>query len=125
MDPSGARRRAQGQPSHAASSSHVENDRYMRDFERALEEMQVGPSSIPPRAGGMGRTTAPTRAPAGPARPPEAALQQQQQHPDAVPSSWRRGPLNPEGILCDLSDRPSLCAAANWERNEVVVVRTR
>ena len=86
--------------------------RYMRDFER---EMQVGPSSVPsvPLVSGMGRF------PSG----PSAELKQQSQSPDAVPPSWSRGPRNPEGILCGLSDRPSLCAAANWERNEVVVVR--
>jgi WD40 repeat protein len=34
---------------------------------------------------------------------------------------WRSGPSNPQGKQCDLSDRPFLCSAAHWGRNEVVV----
>jgi hypothetical protein len=38
-----------------------------------------------------------------------------------VVDTWKQGPSDPAGVLCDISDRPSLCSAANWGKNEVVV----
>jgi len=43
------------------------------------------------------------------------------QFPDTVVSSFRRGPSDPQGILTDLSDRPSLCASVDWAAGEAII----
>lgn len=42
-------------------------------------------------------------------------------HPEHVAPGWRSGPADPSGVLCDLSDRPSLCSAVHWGRSELVI----
>lgn len=36
-------------------------------------------------------------------------------------SGMRSGPVDPSGVLLDVSDRPSMCSAANWGSSEVVI----
>ncbi|WIA41200.1 hypothetical protein OEZ86_004815 [Tetradesmus obliquus] len=34
---------------------------------------------------------------------------------------WRVGPVDAAGVLVQLSDRPLMCSAANWDSNEVII----
>lgn len=45
-------------------------------------------------------------------------------YPARVAVGWQSGPTDPSGVLCDLSDRPNTCSAADWARGEVVVGST-
>ncbi|KAG2433008.1 hypothetical protein HXX76_008735 [Chlamydomonas incerta] len=45
-------------------------------------------------------------------------------YPSRVTLGWHSGPVDPAGTLCDLSDRPNTCSAADWSRGEVVVGST-
>ncbi|KAG2484442.1 hypothetical protein HYH03_016752 [Edaphochlamys debaryana] len=45
-------------------------------------------------------------------------------YPGRVVPGWTSGPLDPAGVLCDLSDRPNTCSAAAWARGEVVIGST-
>ena len=37
-------------------------------------------------------------------------------YPCKVKPGFRTGPVDPEGIMADISDRPTLCSAANWKK---------
>ncbi|GFR45674.1 hypothetical protein Agub_g7088, partial [Astrephomene gubernaculifera] len=45
-------------------------------------------------------------------------------YPPRVSLGWLSGPTDPAGVMCDLSDRPNTCSAADWSRGEVVVGST-
>ncbi|GLC37310.1 hypothetical protein PLESTB_001137600 [Pleodorina starrii] len=187
---------------YSAARSHVMNDKYMEEFERAWEElhaMNLGeggggppgggtaaaaragnslaahqrnvyasledPSGPPPSYGmpssAVRRTTAspargsrpaapPSRAagPPPPARPggpglapPGAAPRRASaaayeaggggaagaagsRYPGRAAAGWQSGPPDPAGVMCDLSDRPNACSAADWSRGEVVIGST-
>ncbi|KAG2448714.1 hypothetical protein HYH02_006070 [Chlamydomonas schloesseri] len=45
-------------------------------------------------------------------------------YPSRITLGWNSGPVDPAGTLCDLSDRPNTCSAADWSRGEVVIGST-
>ncbi|GIL71318.1 hypothetical protein Vretifemale_1839 [Volvox reticuliferus] len=175
---------------YSAARSHVMNDKYMEEFERAWEELHAlhmgegggpdgggaaaaragtslaahqqniyaaleDPSGPPPSyyqaPSAVRRTTAspargsrssagtgpvavrgsatpppPLRTGGPPARRPSPAAggDAASRYPARVSGNWSSGPLDPAGALCDLSDRPNTCSAADWSRGEVVIGST-
>jgi len=124
----------------AHGNSHVLNDKYMEDFDKAWEELNrlnMGGGE----GGGSGASGAkPFRIEGPPEQRPSTALALKEariknlvnaakttaldafvRYPAQLLASWRTGPTDPEGVLADISDRPSLCSAANWGKNEIVV----
>ncbi|KAF5826437.1 WD40-repeat-containing domain protein [Dunaliella salina] len=160
-------------PKHSAAHSHVRNDQYMDDWEKAYKELealscgdptsQEGPAPIQGRRQGLSlaqqiaqQGSRSQHEPAAPRARTSMAQQLEQQNasphqfamhrahqperssktsrgpvrnagkapercPPAVTRGWTQGPVDPQGILCDLSDRPNMCSAACWDKNEVVI----
>jgi hypothetical protein len=133
--------RRSGPRDHAASRSHMENDAYMRHFEEGLSLMEraragSGPdgaagrrSNASPTGTAGARRPAPqpvTASPASPkiraarAGPPKEEASSAGHHHQvasqaAASPCWRTGPADPEGAVCQLSERPLLCSAARWQ----------
>jgi len=138
--PTGAGAGARGPPRHLAAASHLENDKYMADWEDAYQKLAAlnaggGGGGSTQKTLGAPRTSSGAAAPrtragiaagtvaASPARaaPGSAAAGALPRYPDTVVGSFRSGPSDAAGVLEDVSDRPSLCSAANWARGEIVV----
>ncbi|KAL6751655.1 WD40-repeat-containing domain protein [Haematococcus lacustris] len=135
------------QKKYGAGSSHVLNDQYMDEFEKGWNALN-GTSATSNAGGGKSSNVftiqAAPKAGVDSIRPGSSntaartAIMQARtrnivntgkavglagftRFPPQVLDTWRQGPTDPAGTLADISDRPSLCSAANWGKNEVVV----
>lgn len=115
--------RAQAPPKHSAASSHLENDKYMDEFEKGWNELR----GLQIQDKGAGSSPAPVASRPAAARPAGIRANRSadgpalSKYPAQVNGGWRKGPIDPSGVVCDLSERPNMCSAANWGRNEVVI----
>jgi WD40 repeat protein len=92
--------------SRSAAQSHRRNDAYIAEFEAGLRHLgasgaAVHESELEPAPGAL--TTEPLAASPHTAPAPVVVVPSRQ---------WLRGPVDPAGVLLDLSDRPVVCAAA-------------
>lgn len=109
--------RSQARPAHAASGSHIENNRYMAAFDAAHEELVIA-------AGGK---------PSQPASAPRSTLSASRKLDDEageVPAitsvgqlggAWLQGPASPEGSVHPVSAQPLMCMSMAADGSEVVV----
>ena len=111
-------------PRHAASASHVENDAYMKRMEDGFRAM--GFPADDDRDDVLDRARRPSdRArgrPPAPAQPPRAsALPPASSSASSLARGWYVSPLDPSGVVADLSDRPLSCASVSPSLDAVVV----
>ncbi|KAL0045352.1 hypothetical protein WJX82_004646 [Trebouxia sp. C0006] len=123
----------QGPPRFSAATSHEQNDAYMQEFDTAYAELEA--MSLAQKGSAQGITAHRPNATAGiphrasstarPAAQKSTASQPAQQMQSAYPahlnSSWRSGPADPAGRICNVSDVPLMCSSINWSAGEVVV----
>ncbi|DBA75204.1 TPA: hypothetical protein ACH3X1_010504 [Trebouxia sp. C0004] len=123
----------QGPPRFSAATSHEHNDAYMQEFDTAYAELEAmslaqkgsaqGISAhrphatvgIPHRASSTARPATTKSTVSQPAQPMQSA------YPAHINSSWRSGPEDPAGRICNVSDVPLMCSSINWSAGEVVV----
>ena len=103
-DPTALQQRAP--PRHSAATSHRQNDAYMVEMYRGLEEMGVDTTDDPYKASFL-----PTGADLSPQPLPAGMAQGSAPIRSAVPPApeWSTGPNDPAGRMARPSDRPLLC----------------